>query len=114
APYVPQLSTVRSVLASTVDRPRGPSGAAAFTSRPSRWAVGRQASRAMVASAAQPASTRRNGGAACGVTAATTATPLPRATAWITIADAVAGPGDTPACRASTSSPATLHTFPGT
>src|SRR6266480_4643860 len=68
----------------------------------------------IVARAARPARARRSGGALCGVTAATTATPLPSDTAWITNADAAAGPGATPARWASTTRPATLHTFPGT
>src|SRR5204862_5282077 len=99
--------------ARTADGARGSKGAIAFTTRPSQRAVGRQTSTRTVAMAARPASARRSGGALWGVTAATTATPLPSDTAWITKADAAAGPGSTPARWASTSRPAALHTFPG-
>src|SRR5207249_3530021 len=97
--------------------PDGPVAAArpiGLTKRPSQTAVGRQTSTRIVARAARPARARRSGGALCGVTAATTATPLPSDTAWITNADAAAGPGATPARWASTTRPATLQTFPGT
>ncbi len=102
------------VPAKTADRASGSRGARAFTTRPSQRAVGRQTSTRIVATAARPASARRSGGALWGVTAATTATPLPSDTAWITKADAAAGPGSTPARWARTTRPATLHTFPGT
>src|SRR5882762_6719277 len=113
APYVPQLSTVRIVLAKTADGASGSRGAAGLTRRPSQRAVGRHTSTRMVATAARPPRARRSGGALWGATAATTATPLPSDTAWITKADAAAGPGATPARRARTTRPATLHTLPG-
>src|SRR5260370_977460 len=68
----------------------------------------------IVRTAARPAAARRRGGAPPGATAATTATPVPSDIAWSTKADAAAGPASTPACRARTTRPATLHTFPGT
>src|SRR5438132_4610818 len=110
APYVPQLSTVRRMPARTADGASGSKGAIAFTTRPSHRAVGRQTSTRTVATAARPASARRSGGALCGVTAATTATPLPSDTAWMTKADAAAGPGSTPARWASTTRRSEEHT----
>src|SRR2546422_6106038 len=95
APYVLQLSTVSRVPAKTADGASGCNGAIGLTKRPSQTAVGRQTSTRIVARAARPARARRSGGALCGVTAATTATPLPSDTAWITNADAAAGPGAT-------------------
>src|SRR4029077_9378096 len=106
APYVPQLSTVRMVLAKTADGARGSRGATALTRRPSQRAVGRHTSTRIVATAARPPRARRSGGALWGVAAATTATPLPSDTAWITKADAPAGPGAPPARRAGTPPPA--------
>src|SRR5216117_1938660 len=114
APYVLQLSTVSRVPAKTAEGASGCNGAIGLTKRPSQTAVGRQTSTRIVARAARPARARRSGGALCGLTAATTATPLPSDTAWITNADAAAGPGATPARWASTTRPATLQTFPGT
>src|SRR3977135_3533982 len=102
------------IAASTADGARGSKGAIEVTTRPSHRAVGRHTSTRMVATAASPASARRSGEALWGVTPATPATPLPRDTAWMTKADAAAGPGATPARWASTTRPATLHTFPGT
>src|SRR5437763_10668772 len=108
------LPILRTVLASTAPRARGSSGGVALTRRPSQAAVGRHASAPIVATATRAAAARRSGGALCGAAAATTATPLPSDTAWITNAEAAAGPGCTPARWASTTRPATLHTLPGT
>src|SRR5690349_7091002 len=102
------------MLANTADQASGSSELTALTRRPRRSTAGRQVSRAIGANAASAANSRRRGGAALGVTAATTATPLLSATAWITTADAAAGSARTPACWARTRRPATLHTFPGT
>src|SRR5213593_882140 len=114
APYVLQLSTVSRVPSTTADGAIRYNGTIGLTKRPSRTAVGRQTSTRIVARTATPARARRSGGSLYGVTAATTATPLPRDTAWITNAEAAAGPGATPARWASTTRPATLQTFPGT
>src|SRR5438270_190080 len=114
APYVHQLRTVSTVPASTARRASGSSGGVALTRRPSQAAVGRHASAPIVTTATRLAAARRSGGALCGAAAATTATPLPSDTAWITNADAAAGPGWTPARCARTTRPATLHTLPGT
>src|SRR5256885_2203953 len=114
APYVLQLSTVSRVPAKTADGASGCHGALALARRRSRRGVGRKTTAIIGARAGGPGRARRRGGALCGVPGATTATPLPSDTAWITNADAAAGPGATPARWASTTRPATLHTFPGT
>src|SRR5437763_4857472 len=64
APYVHQLSTVRTVLASTAPRARGSSGGVALTRRPSQAAVGRHASAPIVATATRAAAARRKIGRA--------------------------------------------------
>src|SRR5689334_21903153 len=113
-PYVIHVSTVRAHAVRTAGRWRGSSPLPSPTSRLSHAAVGRHTRTAMVATAASPARARRAGGALWGVAAATTATAVPTDTAWMTTADAAAGPRWTPARSARTTNPATLHTFPGT
>src|SRR2546426_7782557 len=113
APYVLQLSTVSRVPAKTADGASGCNGAIGLTKRPSQTAVGRQTSTRIVARAARPARARRSGGALCGVTAGTTATPLPSDTAWVTNAEAAAGPGATPGRWAHPPRAAAPPTFPG-
>src|SRR2546426_2964010 len=114
APLVTQPSVVRVALLTTAVGRSGSSGAEALARRPSHRAVGAQVSTPTVASAASPAAASRSGDVACGVTAATTAAPVPTASACDTNADAAAGAIWTPARCASTTKPATLHTLPGT
>ncbi len=60
-----------------------------------------------------PATPSCHAGAAPGAAQATTAAPVPTASACITSADAAAAQPSTPARRARTANPATLQTFPG-
>src|SRR2546422_5540492 len=106
APYVPQLTTVRTVPAKTADGARGSKGARAFTTRPSQRAVGRQTSTRIVATAARPASARRSGGALFGGTAATPPAPGPSDTALLTKAGPPARARPAPAPPAPTPQPA--------
>ena len=91
----------------------GGSGDFASARAPSHSAVRRHARTPISTSAPSTDAPSSTGDAACGVAIAVKKTPVPNTTACIANAETAAALRRTPARSARTTSPATLHTFPG-